>query len=98
VIRIALALLLILPLAGCPWNALVRERVPAQCDGQCFVPCASRAVWQGDPDSADTWDNLPATLEDSRLETRTCEVRRKACEQCLRRLDRERVIDLGAPK
>lgn len=98
--RVLLALMLVLVLCafgGC--SPLVREGIPAQCELQGFVPCKSQARWEGDPDSADTWDNLGGdTLTQSREETRTCEVRRKSLEQCLRRLEKQRVIDLGGAK
>lgn len=95
--RSAMAIGLCFALAGCP-RLFVRERIPAQCDPIGFQVCKSQAKWEGDPESADAWDNLgDDTLAASRAETRTCEVRRKALEQCLLRLEKQRVIDLGKP-
>lgn len=76
-------------------NGLVRG-IPAQCLPIGFEECKSHARWVGDPNDPASWDNLAAdTINASREETRVCEQRRKALEQCLRRLDKEHVIDLG---
>lgn len=99
--RIALALLITLALTA--WGGCsVRQvpPVPAQCDAQCFRPCVGegedtgvRVV--GDPAAPSTWDEIGGDVSQqlaSRL--RQCDVRRQACEQCLRRLDKHRVIQL----
>lgn len=74
-------------LAGCP-NLLVKPApIAAQCNPIGWEVCQSRARWDADPASPQAWDALAETLEESRAETRTCEVRRKALEQCLKRLE-----------
>lgn len=94
-IRLAIAALLVTLLAGCPRLIVRPDPIPAQCDVIGFEVCKSEAKWEGDPNDAATWDKLGQdTLNESRDETRTCEVRRKALEQCLRRLEREKVIVL----
>lgn len=93
------AMSLCLLLTGCPFSALVRERIPAQCEPIGFQECKSQARWDGDPTDPKAWDQLAGeTLPASREETRQCEVRRKALEQCLKRLERQHVIDLGGAK
>lgn len=73
--------------------------VEAQCDQMCFAPCKSEAKWEADPADPAAFDKLAGeTVPALRAETRTCEVRRKACVQCLRRLDRHGVIFLNAPE
>ena len=82
---------------GCSHN-LIRG-IAAQCNPIGFQVCKSQARWEGDPNDAATWDNLgDDTLNASRAETRGCEVRRKALDQCLRRLAQQGVIVLDAPK
>jgi hypothetical protein len=72
----------------------VRGPIPAQCDPIGYDECKSQARWEGDSADPRTWDNLPHTLNESRQETRTCEVRRKALQQCLERLQKRGVIVL----
>jgi hypothetical protein len=78
--------------ATCQRN--VRGPIPAQCDPIGYDVCKSQAKWTGDPNDPRTWDTLPQTLRQSREETRTCEVRRKALYQCLERLQKRGVIVL----
>lgn len=98
--RLPLIVLLLL-LTGCPRWIVRAEPVPANCDARCFVDdktaddsaCASRERWEGDardPASIDAliYGVVPAL----RKETWTCGVRLKACQQCLERLKREKVI------
>lgn len=87
-------LLLVPALAGCGWRVVRADPIPAQCDAMCFVPCKSAARWDADPADPAAWDALADTLADSRDETRQCEVRRKACEQCLTRLKAAGIITL----
>jgi hypothetical protein len=98
--RFALIALLVLVTAG--WGSctpVLRRGVPAQCDAIGFQECKSQAKWEGDPADPKAWDQLAGeTLPASREETRTCETRRKALEQCLRRLDKQHVIDLGGAR
>lgn len=48
-----------------------------------------------DPAAADAWDNIGGDVVGQLADKlRTCDARRKACEQCLRRLDAKNVIQL----
>lgn len=95
-LRAGLFALALLTTTGATCSRTARPAVPALCEPVGFEQCESKARWEGDPEDPRAWDALAGeTLSQSREETRTCEVRRKALEQCLRRLDRERVIDLG---
>lgn len=95
----ALAILVLgLVLSACS-PARTPPPIEAQCDQMCFVECKSEAKWEANPNDPKAWDELAnETLPASRAETRTCEVRRKACVQCLRRLDRHGVIFLNEPE
>ena len=100
--RIALIVVL-LGLAGCPFDRFIRANpVPAQCDAVCYVTdakddadtaCASRTVWTGDRNDPKEWDNLVyGVIPQLRKETWTCGVRLKACQQCIERLVKAKVI------
>lgn len=94
VLIIAIALLL----AGCPLQRA--EPVPAQCNPICFLPCTSDGDpgvrWEADPNSAEAWDALAGEVVPALTDkANTCELRRKACDQCLRRLDQAGAIELG---
>lgn len=93
--RVLLALLLVLLLSGATCQRRPDLPIPANCNAMCFVECKSQAKWEGDPESAEAWDSLAGdTLPASRDETRTCEVRRNACEQCFKRLEDAGVLTL----
>lgn len=74
--------------------------VPAQCNPICLLPCVaengdSGVRWEADPSDPAAWDALggeavPALAD----KLRVCEVRRQACVQCLRRLEKAKVIKL----
>lgn len=87
----ALVIAMLLSLAGCKW-VVKPDPIPAQCEPIGFEACKSQATWNADPADPNAWDALVDTLEDSRAETRQCEVRRKALAQCLQRLEKEGVI------
>ena len=86
-----LVLMLFLSLTGCKW-VVKPDPIPAQCEPMGFEVCKSQARWNADPADPNAWDALVETLEDSRAETRQCEVRRKALVQCLQRLEKAGVI------
>lgn len=88
-----LAIAALVALTGCRW-AVKPSPIPAQCDALGWQVCKSQARWEADPADPQAWDALVDTLEDSRAETRQCEVRRKALEQCLKRLEKAGVIVL----
>lgn len=95
--NLATAAVLILLLAGWgPCSRMVRpDPIAAQCNPIGFEQCKSRARWEGDPEDPRAWDNLGGdTLKQSREETRTCELRRRALDECLQRLAKEKVIVL----
>ncbi|MGH8073659.1 MAG: hypothetical protein ACREO4_06250 [Lysobacter sp.] len=92
-LTIAIALLL----AGCPLQR--PEPVPAQCNPICFLPCTSDGDpgvrWEADPNDPAAWDALGEEVIPALTGVaNTCELRRKACDQCLRRLDDAGVIKL----
>lgn len=80
-------------LAGCPSLLVKPDPIAAQCNPIGWEQCQSRARWDADASSASAWDALAETLEESRAETRQCEIRRKALEQCLRRLEAQGVVN-----
>lgn len=99
--RAWLALLVCLPLLGgatCGVRSTPPEPVLAQCDAKCYTPCVgpdgdTGLRWTGDPAVAATWDAIgneviPAAGE----KIRACEASRKACQQCLDRLQKNGVI------
>jgi len=93
----AAVLLLLVMLAGC---AGAPARVPAQCDAMCFQGCVGQDEDTGvrvtaDPAASATWDQIGEDVVGKLAgKLRSCDVRRDACVQCLRRLDRRRVIAL----
>jgi hypothetical protein len=91
--------LLLLALGLC-LTACNRTRTPvpieAQCDAMCFVECKSTAKWNASPADPAAFDKLAGeTVPALREETRQCDVHRKACVQCLLRLERHGVIFLN---
>lgn len=75
-----------------------REPVIAQCDAMCYTPCVNAdgstgIQWDGTPVDPAMWDSLASdvtfTLADK---LRQCDVQRKACVQCLNRLEAQKVI------
>ena len=97
---VILAVLSILLLtAWGPCSPKVPAPIEAACDQMCFVDCRSTAQWGGDPSDPKAWDALAGeTVPALREETRQCNVKRKACVECLRRLDRHGVIFLNEPE
>ena len=98
-LRQTLPIAALMLLAGCTQHL---QRVPAQCDAMCFRPCVDVGEDTGvrvtaDPAAAangaggNIGGKVVGQLADK---LRTCDVRRKACEQCLRRLDAKNVIEL----
>lgn len=74
--------------------------VPAQCNQICFLPCVaengdSGVRWEADPYNPAAWDDLGGEVVPALADKlRVCEVRRQGCEQCLKRLDKAKVIEL----
>lgn len=74
--------------------------VPAQCNQICFLPCVSEngdsgVRWEADPNKPNAWDGLGGDVVPALADKlRSCDVRRQACVQCLRRLDKAKVIEL----
>lgn len=88
-------------LTGASCTPLERGAVPAECETICFMRCTNEAGdtgvrWRSEPETADAWDALGGEVVPALAErVRICETRRTACVQCLRRLHRAEVIDLG---
>jgi hypothetical protein len=95
----ALLVIAVLALASCD-EFRRPEPVPAQCDAMCFEPCVGKGGdtgirWEADATDPAALDALGGEVVPALAEQlRTCEVRRKACVQCLERLDKHRVIQL----
>ena len=76
------------------------EPVPAQCNAMCFAPCVGEDGDTGvrlraDPENAEAWDELGGEVIGAlATKLRACEVNRKACDQCLQRLEKRKVIVL----
>lgn len=91
-------LLLLTGWTSCSWSR--PDPVPAQCDARCFQPCVDAGEdtgvrVAGDPAAAGTWDEIGGRVtRELATRLRQCDVRRQACEQCLQRLEKARVIDL----
>lgn len=101
IVRLLLAFLVALLCTGASCSRFVRgEAVPAECEAVCFLPCTvngdTGVRWEADPNDPQAWDELAGgTTEVLATKLRTCDARRGACVQCLRRLHRHGVIDLG---
>lgn len=99
-IRAMLVLALVAALAACQAGVPARPPGPvtAHCDALCFAACVEAdgdtgVRWQGEPVDPAAWDALGDDVVDQLTQKlRSCEVRRRACVQCLDRLERERVI------
>ena len=99
--RLALIVVAVMLLAGCPRWVVKADAAPAQCDAMCYVDdktdeassCASRAKWEGSPADPAAIDALIyGTVPALRKETWTCGVRLKACQQCIERLKKAGVV------
>ena len=96
----AIFLVICMMLAACQTKGVpvTPPPFPAQCDAKCFVPCVKEngdtgIRIQGDPNVASTFDEIGTTAGTVFAATlRQCEVNRKACVQCLDRLERAGVI------
>lgn len=96
--RLAFASLLVIATSGATCQRRAAVPVPAQCDVVCFIRCVQEdgdtgIRVTGDPDAPETIDEL-GEITTVTLPTmlRTCDARREACAQCLRRLERAGVI------
>lgn len=98
--RVAIIVLALL-LTGCPRWIVKPDPVQANCSAICYVDdktaddsaCASRARWEGDPRDPASIDALIyGTVPALRKETWTCGVRLRACQQCIDRLVKAKVI------
>lgn len=101
--RLIFAMAIVVLLSGMSCARFIRApAVPAQCEAVCYVTdakddqetaCASRARWDGDPKDPAAIDALIyGTIPALRKETWDCGVRLKACQQCLNRLEKAKVI------
>lgn len=98
---LALACALVLLLTGATCQRRAAVPVPAQCNAICFSPCVDASGdtgirWEADPNDPAAFDALGGDVTPALSDKlRTCDKRREACVQCLRRLDDRRVIRLG---
>jgi hypothetical protein len=87
-------------IAGCTTVGKLVPRAPvlAQCDALCTTSCLAPdgdtgIRWDGTPVDAKAWDALAGeTVPALTDKLRTCERHRKACTQCLDRLEQQKVI------
>lgn len=96
---IAMVLIACAALGGCSNAGSTKPpAVLAQCDAICYVPCVTDdgdtgIRWDGSPVDAAAWDALAdrttLALGDA---LRVCDTHRKACVQCLNRLEANKVI------
>jgi len=96
---IMLIVALMIVLSACSMDQFVkRNPIPSQCNAICYTPCVddkggTGIQWVGDYTDPNTWDNLGAdTTTQLGDALRVCETRRKACVQCLNRLEEQKVI------
>ena len=74
------------------------EPALSQCDAKCYAPCVSEngdtgIRWDGAPTSPEAFNRLTEDVIPGLADKlRACEVNRKACDQCLQRLEAEGVI------
>lgn len=84
----------VLLLAACAPRENRPEREPtppvaSTCAAACIASCAGTLPrWKGDPDSPHTWDALGDVIAALRERIDACDAARRACLQCLHRLDR----------
>jgi hypothetical protein len=95
-IRLAL-LLCSITLTACTPQQAIRAPTPAiavTCAPQCTASClpAVWPRWEGDPESPETWDELPPVAAELREIAEVCDVARKSCVKCLGRLQKAGVI------
>lgn len=89
----------VLVFPGCAASPRVGP-IPALCDGRCLAPCVDKhgdtgVRWEATADDPAAFDALGETVIPGLAEKlRGCELRRQACEQCLRRLEKRGVIEL----
>jgi len=89
----AVVALIVLLLASCATTPTVAPRTPAmpvsvQCDPACTEACADTLPrWTGDPAAPRTWDALGDVVAGLIEVIATCDAARRACVQCLHRLD-----------
>ena len=99
-IRLLLAVLIVLCFAAWPSCSRLTRPVPALCSPICMTPCTTAdgdtgVRWSAAADDPAAFDGLAGDVVPALADRlRVCEVRRQACEQCLRRLDKARVIKL----
>lgn len=70
----------------------IRAKTPAiavSCAAQCTTTClpAEWPQWTGDPDSPQTWDELPTVTADMRVIAEQCDTARASCVACLSRIE-----------
>lgn len=100
-IRGAIGVLAMVLLSACGPRGVRTDAPPpadAHCDAMCFVPCVAEngdtgVRWDGTPTDPAMFDALATEVTLPLADKlRTCELRRRACVQCLQRLQREDVI------
>lgn len=100
VTAVAMAFLVIAALlaSGCKLDQFVkRSPIPSQCNAICYVKCAEGSDtgvrWNADYNDPKAWDSLAAdTIGKLTQKLLVCEKHRAACEQCLNRLEEQKVI------
>jgi hypothetical protein len=90
--------LAILLLTGCTSVPIAPGPALAQCNSTCYVSCVKKngdteIVWEVTGTKSEDWDFLAGSVViDLVSKLRQCDTNRKACTQCLNRLESEGVI------
>lgn len=98
-VQCAVAVALLGALAGCAAGPRAGA-IPALCGARCFAPCVGErgdtgVRWASAADDPAAFDALGESVIPVLAEKlRDCELRRRACDQCLRRLRQRGVIEL----
>jgi len=94
-LAVVIVILAALLAVGC--SSTPKLPIDAQCSPLCKEQCPTAAqagvTWAADPEDPAAWDALGGDVVPALVDLNAqCEVRRRACEQCLQRLDRAGLI------
>lgn len=98
VVITTIAIVVLLVLIGCKPRMIKAEPVASNCADMCYTSClddkgGTGVYWAADPEDAAAWDSLfTEVVTPLVIKLKTCELHRKACEQCLTNLKTEKVI------
>ena len=93
-----LLLVAVILLMGCKPRMIKAEPIASNCADMCYTSClddkgGTGVYWAASPEDAAAWDSLfSEVITPLVVKLKTCELHRKACEQCLMNLKTEKVI------